>query len=377
MRQRPTSLAILTGVLCLSLFGVSGTAAGAGPEPPKLRLPTTARPTGYAVELTIDPNQPGFRGSVDITVRLEQETDLLWLNAAAIEIQKASAKAGGAAVGVSAVPRGGEFLAVAFDRAVGPGELTLHLEYTGTLDETSTQGLFRQKSGEDWYAFSQLETTDARRAFPCFDEPSFKTPWQLTLTIPRGTSAVSNTSIESEKESGGMRTVRFRKTPPLPSYLIALAVGPFEYVDAGKAGRGKTPIRIVTPARQGVAGEVRRRDVGAPAGGAGGVLRHAVPVREARPARDTADGQLRRDGERRAGHLGRVDPARAAGGGDDRVPAPAGRDHRRTRSRTSGSAIWSRLAWWDDLWLNESFATWMADRTITEWKPEWNGTSPA
>src|SRR5262249_45401448 len=156
----------------------------------------------------IDPAQTSFRGKVDVGVRLDEKTSYLWMHGEALKIEKASATAGGSSVGVTATPRGDQgFLGVAFDQPVGPGEITLHFEYTGALDETSTQGLFRQKSGEDWYAFSQLESTDARRAFPCFDEPSYKTPWQLTLTIPKGASAVSNTPIESEKDGPGATRV--------------------------------------------------------------------------------------------------------------------------------------------------------------------------
>src|SRR4029079_6699963 len=126
--------------------------------------------------------------------------------------------------------------------------LSLHFEYSGKLFENSTQGLFHQKDGDDWYAFSQLEATDARRAFPCFDEPGFKVPWQLTLEIPKGTTAVSNTPVESESDGPeGTRVVRFRRTEPIPAYLVALGVGPFEYVDAGRFGKKKTPLRIVTP----------------------------------------------------------------------------------------------------------------------------------
>ena len=130
------------------------------------------------------------------------------------------------------------------------------------MDETSTQGVFRQKDGDDWYVFTQFETTDARRAFPCFDEPSYKVPWQLTLRIPSGTTAVSNTPIELRVAGAGRRAsvVRFGKTEPLPSYLVAFGVGPFDYVDAGTAGTKKTPIRIVTPRGKASQGALRRAD---------------------------------------------------------------------------------------------------------------------
>ncbi len=84
MRQRRTLLAILTGAFYLSFFGDSGEAAGSGPEPPKLRLPATARPIGYAIDLSIDPAKETFLGSVDIQARFDEKTDVLWLNAAEV-----------------------------------------------------------------------------------------------------------------------------------------------------------------------------------------------------------------------------------------------------------------------------------------------------
>src|SRR5207248_1999942 len=84
-------------------------------------------------------------------------------------------------------------------------------------------------------------------AFPCFDEPVYKSPWQLTLHIPHSLAAISNTGIASESGDAAMKTIAFRETKPLPSYLVAFAVGPFEFVDAGRAGRNQVPVRIVVP----------------------------------------------------------------------------------------------------------------------------------
>ncbi len=346
---------------------------GAEPEPPALRLPKTARPTGYVVELAIDPARPSFRGMVDVAVRLDEKTSYLWMHAEALKIERASGKAGGAAVGVTATPRGEEgFLGVAFDRPVGPGDVSLHFEYTGALDETSTQGLFRQKSGDDWYAFSQLESTDARRAFPCFDEPSYKTPWQLTLTIPKGLSAVSNTPIESEKDGPDeTRVVRFQKTKPLPSYLVALAVGPFEYVDAGRAGRNKTPIRIVTP--RGKASQATY------AAATTGPLLEALESYFGMPFPFEKLDQVAIP---QTVSFGAMENAGIITWSESVLLADPAEETIKLRRQ---QADWNAhemahqwfgdlvtLAWWDDVWLNESFATWMSDRTLAEWKPEWN-----
>ena len=95
---------------------------------------------------------------------------------------------------------------------------------------------------------TQFESLSARRAFPCFDEPGFKTPWELTLRVPAGLIAVANTKIISQTaDADGLTTLRFAPTRPLPSYLVAFAVGPWEFVDLGQVGTGATPTRIVVP----------------------------------------------------------------------------------------------------------------------------------
>jgi alanyl aminopeptidase len=345
--------------------------AGPGPEPPALRLPSTAEPTGYVVELAIDPGKDTFRGSVDIEIRIKERISLLWLNASDLTIAKASANAGGRAVGVRTVPGGKDFVGFAFDRPLAPGSIKLHLEYSGKVEETSTQGVFRQKDGEDWYAFTQFETTDARRAFPCFDEPSFKVRWQLTLRIPGGTTAVSNTPIEFESAgTDGARVVRFKRTEPLPSYLVAFAVGPFEYLEAGTAGAKKTPIRIVTPRGKASQGRYAAQTTGP--------LLERLEAYFGIPYPYEKLDQLAIP---QTVTFGAMENAGLITWSERSLLAPPDEETIRfQRSQASTNAHemahqWFgdlvTLAWWDDVWLNESFATWMADRTIIAWKPEW------
>src|SRR5262249_24117037 len=138
---------------------------------------------------------------------------------------------------------------------VGPGPAELHVRYHGPVSKREDRGLFRQQEGADWYLISQFESHYARRAFPCFDEPSFKVPWQLTLEVPKQERAFANTKVASEREEGAFKVITFEPTKPLPSYLVAFGVGPFEIVDAGHAGRHETPVRILTP--KGRAAEAR------------------------------------------------------------------------------------------------------------------------
>ena len=375
-----TLLRVFFATLLAAGFIASGGTGAAGqtassdtnPTPPKLRLPSGPRPTGYRVALDIDPGKTTFRGAVDIAVSLPEATSLLWLNGTDLQIEKVTAAAGKSTPAVRVVPGGEDFVGFAFERAVGPGDLTLHVEYTGKLDETSTQGLFRQKSGEDWYAFSQLETSDARRAFPCFDEPAFKTPWELTLTIPKGTTAVSNMSIESEKAgSNGSRVIRFKKTPPLPSYLVALGVGPFDYVDGGRAGRNKTPIRIITP--RGKASQARF---------AISTTKPLLELLEAYFGMPFPFEKLDQLAIPQTVTFGAMENAGLITWGEQYLLAPPSEEtptFRRTQASYNAHEIAHQwfgdlvtLDWWDDVWLNESFATWIGERTVQEWKPEWS-----
>ena len=109
-------------------------------------------------------------------------------------------------------------------------------------------GIFQVKDGGHWYVYSQFENISARRAFPCFDEPGFKVPWQVTLTVPNSDGAFSNTPMLNQTPgSDGMKTVAFAETKPLPSYLVAMTVGPMEVVDEGHTGAKNTQVRIVVP----------------------------------------------------------------------------------------------------------------------------------
>ena len=350
---------------------VPAIATAAAPEPPKLRLPAAAEPTGYAAELTIDPSQKTFRGSISIDLRVKEKSSLLWLNATALEIAKASATVKDRSMAVRVVPGGDNYAGFSFARPVGPGTAKLRIEYTGKLDETSTQGLFREKDGEDWYAFSMFEATDARRAFPCFDEPSYKVPWQLTLRIPSGTTAVSNTPIEAESAAAdGLRVVRFKKTEPLPSYLVALGVGPFEYLDAGTAGSKKTRIRIVTPRGKASQGRYAAQTT-AP------LLERleayfGIPYPYEKLDQLAVPQAVTFGAEENAGLISWSESALIAPPAEETVAfqrRQANWNAHEMAHQWFGDLV--TMAWWDDVWLNESFATWMADRTIAEWKPEW------
>ena len=251
MIRRPALLCALA-LTCLA-------ANDSTPTPPKLRLPAGVRPTHYALDLRVVPAEPTYAGTVTIDLRLDAPTSLVWLNATDLTIDGAEAHAGGATQTARVVPGGEDFVGFATARPLPKGVAQLIVRFHGKLDAEKSRGLYRVAEGagaDDWYAYTFFEPTDARRAFPCFDEPAFKVPWKLTFHVKKSHVALGNAAVASESdEPGGMKTVTLEESKPLPSYLVAFVVGPFELVDGGKAGRANTPIRFIIP--RGRAAETR------------------------------------------------------------------------------------------------------------------------
>jgi alanyl aminopeptidase len=228
------------------LLAITGSLLAA-PQPPALRLPTDVVPARYSLDLTLDPGKTEVSGVVTIELKVRKATGIVWLNQNGLIITSAKVEQASAKPVVKIVPGGHDFVGFEFSQPLSVGEARLRVEFTGKVNLKAGAGIFLSKRNDDRYLYTQFEPIDARAAFPCFDEPSYKVPWQVTLHVPSGQAAVSNTPVQSERVDGATRHVVFRPTTPLPSYLVAFGVGPFEFVDAGKAGRNQVPVRIVVP----------------------------------------------------------------------------------------------------------------------------------
>ncbi|MBV9266135.1 MAG: hypothetical protein JO061_08205, partial [Acidobacteriaceae bacterium] len=355
----------LVGFIC-ALFALSLYAQ----EAPTLRLPDTAAPLNYKVDLTLDPAKPTFSGNISIQTTIKQPIDTLWLNGAQIDVQSAQLTASGKTYQAKAAPSGKDFLVLHFDSQIPAGNGELRISYTGHVRQQDSSGVFAMEDNGNKYFFTQFESTDARGAFPCFDEPSYKVPWQVTLNIPPQYSAVSNTPIANQATNGDRKTVAFRETKPLPSYLVAFAVGDFDFVPAGTAGRNHVPVRIVTP--KGHAAEAKyAAEVTAT------ILTRlenyfGIPYpyeKSDEVAIPVTFG------------FGAMENAGMVTYGQTLILANPERDTE-TRRREYASVAAHELAhqwfgdlvttaWWNDIWLNEAFATWMEQKILAEWKPEW------
>ena len=241
----------------LALFLTVPAAGAAGsPAPPSFRLPSGVRPVRYALDLRIDPSAAPFSGVVAIDLEVDAPTPVLWLNATDLTVDSADVQQAGLTQKAGVVPGGPDFVGFELPRPLARGPARLTVRYHGAMDSERSRGLYRQNEGpgdDDWYAYTFFEPTDARRAFPCFDEPSFKVPWRITLHVRSGHVALGNTPVESETpEAGGFKVVKLAESWPMPSYLVAVVVGPFDLVDGGRAGRRPRP--SASSCRAGAAG---------------------------------------------------------------------------------------------------------------------------
>ncbi len=328
--------------------------------PPAFRLPAQARPSGYELELTIVPRRSEFRGVARIAIEVTERTRTLWLNAKGLNVLRASLDAGSGRETVNTTAFD-EFLKLDFAQEIGPGAARLEIEYTGELSDKRNNGLYRKQSGGDWYAFTTFTPIEARRAFPCFDEPAYKAPWRVVLHVEQADVAVSNGRMVNERnEPAGMKRVEFAGTKPLPSEVVAIAVGPFDVVDAGEAGVNRVPVRILAPRGRGreAAGarsatpEILARleqytaipypwdkldhvavlDMPYGAVENPGLITYRDAILLSKPERDT--------GERQRGMRGTIAHELA--------------------HQWFGNLV--TQAWWDDVWLSEGFATWLGGK---------------
>lgn len=237
-------------ILLLPALLIPGASLFAQSDPSKeFRLPHTAFPTDYKLELTIVPEETVFQGVAMINIELKERTRVVWLNAKDLSIKEIHVKSG--ALSKTASWRtSDEFLAIDLGQSTGPGPQQLEIRYTAVLPDKTSAGAYRKKSANDWYVYTSFTPIDARRAFPCFDEPEYKTPWTIVLHVKADDVAVSNAPATStQEEPHGMKRVEFAPTQPLPSEVIAFAVGPFDVVDSGVAGQKHIPVRITGKSR--------------------------------------------------------------------------------------------------------------------------------
>ncbi len=338
------------------------------------RLPTTVVPSAYRLRLDPDLGTASFTGSVEIDVDVTVPASSIVLNAyqLVLDVPVVRNAAGTSTEGSVAVDPELQRATLDFPSTLGVGEHTLVLSFAGVLND-ELAGFYRSTFEDEegtthTIATTQFESTDARRAFPCFDEPAFKATFEVTLVAPAGMAAFSNSAQVGERAmEDGRREIRFAPTMRMSTYLVAFVVGPFEQTAARDVDG--VPLRVVY--RPGNAHLTSfALDVGEFA------LRtfaeyFAIPY----PADkvdlvgipDFAPGAMENLGcvtFREAELL--VDPARAS---QNELVNIASVIAHELAHMWFGDLV--TMAWWEGLWLNEAFATFMQYICVDKFRPEW------
>ncbi|MGZ3416899.1 MAG: M1 family metallopeptidase [Polyangiales bacterium] len=349
---------------------------GAVPEPPAeapplARLRGDARPTHYALELSIDPTKDRFSGQVTIEVELAHPKRVVWLHGRGLDVTEATItpKNGSPVRATWSQVHPSGVASLTFDQVVPAGAATIHLAWSAPFDRHG-EGLYRIDRKSDHYAFTQFESLSARRAFPSFDEPVFKVPFDVTLIVPEGMAAIANTR-ETKRDKG---RVTFATTAPLPTYLLAWAVGPLDVVDAPPIAANemrKQPLPF-----RGVATRGRGKELAY-------ALAHTPEIVK------TLEGYF---GERFPydkldiiavpEKQGAMENAGAITYGewlllvDDKTATVWQKRAFASVSAHELAHHWFgdlvTMPWWDDIWLNEAFATWMGNRAHQTFQPASN-----
>ncbi len=341
------------------------------PRPPLVpptgaRLDADTAPRGYRVRLEVDPAQASFRGQVTVELDLAAARDHLWLNARGLTVEQATLEVAGATTAV-AVTEVAERELIGFD-LMGPvrGAARLTVAYRGSVTD-DVLGLFRQRVGDHWYLYSQFEAMHARGAVPCFDEPSVKVPWQVTLVVPPGQVAVANTPEVARAVAGdGRLVIDFAPTPPMASYLLAIAVGPFDVVEVGPVGRAAVPARILVPAGRAADAAAMASQTPRVVAALERYFDRALPLAKLdQVVVPTFPGAME--------NLGLVTY------GEEWVlasPVLSMAEARRGYLSIAGHELAHQwignlvtMAWWDDLWLKEALAAWLATKVVSELDP--------
>jgi alanyl aminopeptidase len=353
---RPTP-ALTAGIL------ISGWALISSAE--AARLGRDVVPTFQAVELEVDANQSDYRGAVRIALRVETPTDRFGLHGREMEIVTLTLEGPSGPVEVEHERAGDDLITLHAPRPLAAGDYTLAIAFESPFN-TRAVALYRVEENGHAYAFTQFEAADARGAFPCFDEPGFKIPWELTVKVPEAHIAVSNTPVESRSTDDGWTTYAFAKTKPLPSYLIALATGPLDTAEMPGLG---VPARIVTTRGQ--------------SGLAALALEQTPPILKALERYFGEPYPYEKldfiaISEFWAGAM--ENPGAVTFSSDIllRDPASVSVAERRLLAQVIAHELahmWFgdkvTMEWWDDLWLNESFADWMGDKITGEVFPQY------
>jgi len=346
---------------------------------PQAQLGNNVIPTHYAIDLTIDPRNDSFSGVVTIDVDIKQATSKIWLHGQTITANGAVARladgteiaADYTEVDLEVAPSG--VASLTFADPVGPGAAVLVIPYT-TPYNTKLNSAYKVEREGDSYIVTQFEAIGARQAFPGFDEPRFKVPFALSITAPKDDVVYANTpEVKTETLAGGMIRHTFATTRPLPTYLLAFGVGPWdvvEYEDLPPTDIRKNPVPL-----RGIATRGQGKNMQYALKNTAGILEtleayFGIPYPYEKldliAAPEYAFGAMENPGAIVfTEFLLMMDENSSLG----QRRAYASVNAHELAHQWFGDLV--TPVWWEDIWLNEAFATWMGNKTVTTWAPDY------
>jgi aminopeptidase N/puromycin-sensitive aminopeptidase len=333
------------------------------------RLPDTVTPHHYILKFTPDLKTAKFGGEETIHSDVNRPTRDITLNAVEIDFQQ---------VTVQALPKGKvqtarvsldpqkEMATFTVDEELPKGPVEIKVQYTGKLND-ELRGFYLGKANGRNYASTQFEPTDARRAFPSWDEPAYKAPFDISIVVDKDDTAISNGKIVKDEPGPGAdkHTLTFSMTPKMSTYLVAIAVGDFQCLEGESEG---TPIRVCATPDKVQLGKYALES-------AQHILKYYNRYYDAKYPFKKLDIVAVPDFE-----AGAMENTAAIFYRETLLLIPE------NASVVQHQEVYSVLAhemahqwfgdlvtmqWWNDIWLNEGFATWMATKPMKEWKPEW------
>lgn len=380
MKKHPSSIlaaaVFMSFVGCTSLkYGVKSTSYE---ETLDIKLPTTVIPLRYELSLWTDPKLAHFTGQVGIELELVENRQDIVLHAQDLKILSAVIQGqDGEQEGQYSIVDGDSLARITFKQELKKGLYRLEVGYEGKYSN-DLSGLYRIKDGDEYYLYTQFEPLAARKMLPCFDEPRFKTPFDIKVTTSTGQIVIANSSVKSEFEQNDEKVYIFDTTKPMSSYLLALAVGPFDVVTGpslksnryrlhevpfrGIATKGKgtklslalneTPLILEKLEDYfGVAYPFDKLDILAVPDFSAGAMENigAITFREWYLLLDelTASVKQKRDFYLVMAH--------------------------ELSHQWFGNSV--TMPWWDDLWLNEAFATWLSYKIVDQVKPQFKSAA--
>lgn len=346
-----------------------------------VRLPRTVSPDTYRIFIEPDLENGQFTGEETIFLTVESPTKDVVLNSVGLEIGEVEiAQAGEEGHGKWIAPeqtienKEKQQITFRFQQSLKPGKHELRIKFGGRLNE-KLEGFYLssftdEKGEKQKIACTQMEPTDARKVFPCFDEPDLKATFKVTLAVDEGMTAISNAAVQFDKTEGrsGKRQITFAETPKMSTYLVCFVVGTFEATEVAKVNN--VSIRVwATPGHKdqcAFASNVAQKML--PYFESYFGVKYPVDKLDLIAIPDFSAGAME--------NLGAVTFRETRLLVDEKTASTVAKQDVATVIAHEMAHMWFgdvvTMKWWDDLWLNEAFATWMSVKAMEVYKPEWN-----